>query len=130
MSVVTVFFIYLGLFGSLLPSFTSLRVAERVAAVRLPCAPPAWTIAGYPEESMVLVLGRDTRIVDGWTAADFINSAGCRVAGVDRSAIASFRQRADDLGLAVRDLDQVGGFNPRKMRSVEIHVFVAGEPVD
>jgi 4-amino-4-deoxy-L-arabinose transferase-like glycosyltransferase len=130
MSVMTAVFIYLGLFGAILPGFSSLRVAERVAAIPPPCREPVFAVAGYPEESMVLVLGRETRIVDGSAAADFLNSAGCRIAAVDRSAIASFRQRADDLGLVIRDRDQIKGFNPRKMRSVEIHLFVADSGAD
>lgn len=130
MSVVAAVFIYVGLFGAILPAFTSLRVAERVAAVQPPCHDPVYAVAGHPEESMVFVLGRETRLVDAWAAADFLNSAGCRIAAVDRSAIASFRQRADDLGLGVLDREQVRGFNPRKMRGVEIHLFVAESAVD
>ncbi|MCR4282529.1 MAG: glycosyltransferase family 39 protein, partial [Bauldia sp.] len=125
MSVCTVVFIYLGFFGAIAPAFTSLRVGERVAAMPLSCAEPVFAVAGYPEESMVFVLGRGTRIVDGWRAADFLNSAGCRVAAVDTSVISSFRQRADDLGLGVRDQGRVAGFNLRKMRHVDIHLFVA-----
>ncbi|MEX2319237.1 MAG: glycosyltransferase family 39 protein, partial [Bauldia sp.] len=103
LSVVTVVFIYLGFFGAILPGFSSLRVAERVATVPLSCDAPDYAIAGHAEESMVFVLGRGTRLVDAWAAADFLNTAGCRVAAVDRSQIASFRQHADDLGLAVAD---------------------------
>ena len=125
MSVVTVVFIYLGVFGAILPAFNSIRVGERVGEVAVPCANPDYAVTGHPEESMVLALGRGTRLVDAWAAADFLNSAGCRVAAVDRSQIGSFRQRADDLGLAVVDVAQVQGFNPRKMRSVEIHLFLA-----
>jgi hypothetical protein len=73
---------------------------------------------------MVFALGRGTRLVDAWAAADFLNSAGCRVAAVDRSQIGSFRQRADDLGLPVLDIAQIAGFNPRKMRFVELHLFL------
>jgi hypothetical protein len=130
LSVVTVIFIYLGLFGAILPGFSSLRVAERLAAVSLPCDAPDYAVAGHAEESMVFVLGRGTRLVDAWAAADFLNTTGCRVAAVDRSQIASFRQRADDLGLAVADRGRVDGFNPRKMRSVEIHLFVVEGPVE
>ena len=125
MSVVTVIFIYVGFFGALAPSFQSLRVGERVAAVPMPCADPVYAVAGHPEESMVLALGRGTRIVDAWTAADFLNSAGCRVAAVDRSQITSFRQRADDIGLALTDQASIAGFNFRKMRAVDIHLFTA-----
>jgi hypothetical protein len=130
LSVVTVVFIYLGFFGAILPGFSSLRVAERVAAVPLSCEAADYAVAGHAEESMVFVLGRGTRLVDAWAAADFLNTAGCRVAAVDRSQIASFRQRADDLGLAVADRGRADGFNPRKMRSVEIHLFVAEEPAE
>jgi hypothetical protein len=72
------------------------------------------------------VLGPDTRLVDAWSAADFLNSAGCRIAAVDTSQISAFRQRAEDLGLAIVDRGRVGGFDLRKMRVVDIHLFVAG----
>jgi 4-amino-4-deoxy-L-arabinose transferase-like glycosyltransferase len=124
-SVATVVFIYLGVFGAILPGFVSLRVGERVAAASLPCVNPEFAVAGHAEESMVFALGRGTRLADAASAADFLNSAGCRIAAVDRSLIASFRQRTDDLGLEVADVGQIDGFNPRKMRAVEIHLFVA-----
>ncbi len=62
---------------------------------------------------------------DAWGAADFLNSAGCRVAVVDGSVIASFRQRTEDIGLGVRDQGRVQGFNLRKMREVDVHLFTA-----
>lgn len=125
MSVATVIFIYVGVFGVVLPGFTSLRLAERVAAWPIPCGGAEYAVAGHPEESMVFALGRGTRIVDAWTAADFLNTSGCRIAVVDRSVITSFRQRADDLGLGVVDIGRIEGFNPRRMRAVELHLFLA-----
>jgi hypothetical protein len=73
-----------------------------------------------------LALGPDTRLVDAWSAADFLNTAGCRVAAVDSSQISAFRQRSDDLGLAVVDRGSVRGFDLRKMRDANIHLFTAG----
>lgn len=125
LAVITVIFIYLAFFGVLVPQLSALRVAERVGAISLPCNAPEYVVAGHPEESMVLVLGRGTRILDGWGAADFLNSGGCRVAAIDSSVIPSFRQRTDDLGLAVREWGRVRGFNLRKMRDVDLHVFTA-----
>jgi hypothetical protein len=93
-----------------------------------PCPTPSFAGAGYPEESLVLALGPETRIVDPWSAADFLNSAGCRIAVVDTSQISSFRQRAEDLGLGLLDRGRVTGFNLRKMRAVDLHLFTAGGP--
>jgi 4-amino-4-deoxy-L-arabinose transferase-like glycosyltransferase len=129
MAVVTVFFIYLGFFGSFVPGMSGLRIGERVEALAdsvVPCAPKSFATAGYPEESIVYALGAATRMVDAWGAADFLNSAGCRVAAVDTAQISAFRQRAEDIGLTVVDRGQVGGFDLRKMRVVDIHLFVAG----
>jgi 4-amino-4-deoxy-L-arabinose transferase-like glycosyltransferase len=128
LSVATVIFIYLGFFGVIVPGFGGIRIGERLAALAatvVPCSDPAFAAAGYPEESLVLALGRGTRIVDGWGAADFLNSAGCRVAAVDRSQISAFRQRAEDIGLDIVDRGQVGGVNLRKMRSADVHLFTA-----
>lgn len=129
MAVVTVFFIYAGFFGAFVPGLSGLRIGERVAALARqaePCAPQTIAGAGYPEESLVYALGPDTRLVDAWSAADFLNTAGCRIAAVDVSQISAFRQRAEDLGLALVDRGRVAGFDLRKMRVVDIHLFVAG----
>jgi 4-amino-4-deoxy-L-arabinose transferase-like glycosyltransferase len=128
-SVATVFFIYLGFFGSFVPGMSGLRVGERVAALAdrvVPCTPKAFAAAGYPEESLIYALGAETRMVDAWSAADFLNTSGCRIAVVDTAQISAFRQRAEDLGLGLVDVGQVGGFDLRKMRVVGIHLFVAG----
>jgi 4-amino-4-deoxy-L-arabinose transferase-like glycosyltransferase len=129
MAVATVFFIYLGFFGSFVPGMSGLRIGERVATLAEQvetCRPKAFAAAGYPEESLVYALGPNTRLVDAWAAADFLNTAGCRIAAVDTAQISAFRQRAEDLGLSLVDRGQVGGFDLRKMRVVEIHLFVAG----
>ncbi|HVY20075.1 MAG TPA: glycosyltransferase family 39 protein [Bauldia sp.] len=129
MSVATVFFIYLGFFGSFVPGLSGLRIGEQVAALARgaqPCTPQTFAAAGYPEESLVYTLGPDTRLVDAWSAADFLNTAGCRIAIVDVSQISAFRQRAEDLGLALVDRGHVSGFDLRKMRVVDVHLFVAG----
>ncbi len=44
---------------------------------------------------------------------------------VDTSQLQSFRQRAEDLGLDVRDRARVTGFILRKMRTVDLHLFTA-----
>jgi 4-amino-4-deoxy-L-arabinose transferase-like glycosyltransferase len=128
MSVATVFFIYLGFFGSFVPGLSGLRIGERVAALARSaetCRPQSFAAAGYPEESLVYALGPDTRLVDAWSAADFLNTAGCRIAIVDMSQISAFRQRTEDLGLAIIDRGHIGGFDLRKMRVVDVHLFVA-----
>ncbi|MEJ0012995.1 MAG: glycosyltransferase family 39 protein [Bauldia sp.] len=128
-AVVTVFFIYVGFFGSFVPGLSGLRVGERIAALAKQaelCAPQTFAAAGYPEESLVYALGPDTRLVDAWSAADFLNTNGCRIAVVDASQISAFRQRAEDLGLALVDKGRIGGFDLRKMHVVDIHLFVAG----
>ena len=129
LSVVTVIFIYVGFFGSFVPGLSALRVSGNVAALAAkasPCPNPLFAATGYPEESMVLALGPATRLVDAWSAADFLNIPGCRLAAVDRSQIPPFHQRADDLGLGVTDLGHVSGFDLRKMHVVEVHLFAAG----
>ena len=119
-------FIYLGFFGSIVPGLTSLRVAGEIVAVgqaHVSCADPRFAAAGFPEESLVLMAGRGTLLTDGGGAADFLNVRGCRVAAVDTSQISSFRQRADDLGLDLVERGRVHGFDTRKMRRVDIHLF-------
>ena len=128
LSVVTVAFIYLGFFGIIVPGIVELRVAERIVATgtdRMPCANPVFSVAGFPEESVVLAAGPDTELTDGFGAADFLDQAGCRIAAVDTSQISSFRQQADDLGVEPVERGRVVGFNLRKMRRVDIHLFSA-----
>jgi hypothetical protein len=131
LSVATVAFIYLGFFGAFVPGLSGLRIGERVAAMAndaASCGRPIFAAAGYPEESLVFALGSETRLVDAWSAADFLNSSGCRIAVVDIAQIAAFRQRAEDLGLTVVDHGRVRGVDLRKMRVIDIHIFMAGGP--
>ncbi|HVZ13547.1 MAG TPA: hypothetical protein VG894_03715, partial [Bauldia sp.] len=133
LSVATVVFIYIGFFGSFVPGLSALRVSQNVAALAAevsPCRSPLFAATGYPEESLVLALGPATRLVDAWSAADFLNIPGCRLAVVDRTQIPPFHQRADDLGLGVTDLGHVDGFDLRKMHVVQVHLFVAGGPTE
>ena len=126
LAILSAMFIYLGFFGSIVPGLTSLRVAEQIVAVgqaHVSCADPSFAAAGFPEESLVLMAGRGTVLTDGAGAADFLNVRGCRVAAVDMSQISSFRQRADDLGLDLVERGRVHGFDTRKMRRADIHLF-------
>ena len=131
MSVVTVAFMYLGVFGFILPGLSALRVAERIvdtARADMSCGLPRIAAAGFPEESLVFVGGRGTLLTDGFGAADFLDSNACRVAAVDTTQISSFRQRLDDLGIEAIDHGRVDGINLRKVRRVSIHLFsAAGE---
>jgi hypothetical protein len=122
-------FIYLGFFGLILPGLSGIRIAERIVAIGKavsPCDKPLYAAAGYPEESLVFVAGRETRLLDATGAADFMDGGDCRIAAVDTSQISSFRQRAEDLGTSLVDGGLVTGFDLRKLRRVDIHVFVVG----
>lgn len=133
LALVTVAFLYMGFFGLILPDIFAIRVSESVAAAAgtsTPCASPVFAATGFPEESLVFALGPQTRLVDAWSAANFLNSAGCRVAVVERRQIPSFRQRAEDLGLAVRDRARVVGVNMRKLTAVDLHLFTAASAAD
>ena len=126
LAIVSAAFIYLGFFGSIVPGMSSLRVAERIVAVgraHVSCADPIFAAAGFPEESLVLLAGRATLLTDGWGAADFLNVKGCRIAAIDTTQISSFRQHADDLGLDLVERGRVDGFDTRKARRVDIHLF-------
>ncbi len=125
-SIVTVAFIYLGFFGVFLPGISAIRMSERLAdlvATAAPCRNPEIAAAGYPEESLVFALGSRTRLVDARSAAEFLNSAGCRVALVEAGQIPAFRHRAEDLGLLLRDGGNVPGFNVGKMKGANVHLF-------
>ncbi len=122
-----------GLFGSLLPHIGGLRVAERLNAATMAttgCAMPDVTVAGFAEESVTFAFNGAVRFVDTEAAVAFLAADGaCRVAVVDRGLLASFRQRADDLGIVVVDNARVAGVNLRKLDLVELHLFTrsAGE---
>jgi 4-amino-4-deoxy-L-arabinose transferase-like glycosyltransferase len=125
-SVVTVALIYLGFFGVFVPGLSAIRVSERLAALvatAAPCPDPAIAATGYPEESLVFALGAGTRLVDARGAAEFLDTAGCRVALVDARQIPAFRHRAEDLGLVLRDDGNLRGFNMGKMTEANVHLF-------
>ncbi len=127
LAILSAAFIYLGFFGSIVPGLKSLRVADEIVAVaraHVSCDDPRFVAAGFPEESMVLAAGRSTLLTDGSGAADFLDQHGCRIAAIDTSQISTFRQRADDLGLDLTERGRVHGFDTRKMRRLDIHLFL------
>ena len=118
----------MGFFGFFVPGLSAIRVAERIvttATAAVPCRWPQIAAAGFPEESLVFAGGRSTLLTDGFGAADFLDSHACRVAAVDTTQIASFRQRLDDLGIEAVDRGHLVGVNLRKVRRVNIHIFSA-----
>ena len=126
LAVISAMLIYWSFFGAFLPGLGGLRISERLEATAIQavnCSPPNFSVAGYPEESPVFVIGPSVRFVDAAGAADFLAVDGCRVAAVERGQISSFRQRADDLGLDLADHARVVGLNLRKLRRAEMHVF-------
>ncbi len=131
MAILSAAFIYVGFFGSIVPGLKSLSVAGEIVATgqaHVQCADPTFASAGFPEESLVLIAGRDTLLTDGTGAADFLNGHGCRIAAIDTSQISSFRQRADDLGLDLVERGRVHGFDTRKMRRLDMHLFSVRGP--
>jgi 4-amino-4-deoxy-L-arabinose transferase-like glycosyltransferase len=124
--------IYVGIFGILMPGLKVIRVAERVVSAGQTvarCANPSLAVAGFPEESVSLAAGQNVAFVDGAAAAQYLAGPGCKVAAVDGVAISSFRQRAEDLGIALSDPIRVTGFDFRKFRALDINVFaVDGGP--
>jgi hypothetical protein len=126
LAILSAIFIYVGFFGSIVPGVGGLRVAERIVAVgraSISCADPLFAAAGFPEESLVLMAGRGTLLTDGAGAGDFLNLRACRIAAIDTTQISSFRQRADDLGLDLVERGRIRGFDTRKTRRVDIHLF-------
>lgn len=109
-----------------LPAIKGFAVARELAsASRLaPCALPRVASAGYGEPNLIFYGGTDTAFVSPAGAADFLQSAECRVAFVERRAQASFEARAAAIGLQTRKLAEIRGFDYSNWRHVTFDVLM------
>jgi len=114
-----------GVFGLILPGLEHTRLSDRVLDLgnSLTCGAPRYASAGYVEPSLAFLTKSTVRFVTATGAADFLNQGPCRVAIVENRQLSSFRQRADDLGIALDVLGRVPGFNPGNGRWVNLRLF-------
>jgi 4-amino-4-deoxy-L-arabinose transferase-like glycosyltransferase len=97
------------------------RAAVLVAKDKLPGDPPV-VLAGYVEPSLVFLLGTDTRIEGGASAAQVAAQTG-GLALVEDHEKAKFLTRLTALGGAARPVDEMSGFNYSRGRREHITFF-------
>lgn len=118
-----------GVFGLILPGLEHTRLSDRVLDLgkSVACGAPRYASAGYVEPSLAFLTKSTVRFVTATGAADFLNQGPCRIAIVENRQLSSFRQRADDLGIALDVLGRVPGFNPGNGRWVNLRLFTLAE---
>ncbi|MGE5545671.1 MAG: glycosyltransferase family 39 protein [Solirubrobacterales bacterium] len=120
---------YPAVFQTVLPHldrmFVSRAVAETIdsLAINHPVAS-----AGFHEPSLVFLMGTGTRLTDGAGAADFLAADPKTVAVVAEPERARFQDRAQALGLPVRELARVDGFNYSRGKPVSLGIWGANGP--
>ena len=115
----------LGVFALILPGLVHTRLSDRVLDLgkSVTCGTARYASAGFVEPSLAFLTKSKVRFVTATGAADFLNQGSCRVAIVENRQLSSFRQRADDLGIALDVLGRVQGFNPGNGRWVNLRLF-------
>lgn len=123
----------LTLLGAVLPSLTPLAIAPRLSAaldaaglhqLRDGAAPAA--LAGFYEPSAVFLLGTQTRLGDGASAADaMIDSGGAAI--IEDRERAAFEARVKERGARSERVAEVSGFNYSKGDAVTLTVFKKAE---
>jgi len=118
-----------GVFGLILPGLEHTRLSDRVLDLgkSVACGTPRYASAGFVEPSLAFLTKSSVRFVTATGAADFLNQGPCRIAIVENRQLSSFRQRADDLGIALDVLGRVQGFNPGNGRWVNLRLFTLAE---
>ncbi len=118
------------LYAVILPRLPELFPSPRLSATlkETDCKKPLAALAGYHEPSVVFLLGTETRLIDGSSAADFLRQGPCRFAALDgRTEQRNFVQRAEAIGLRYSPVSRIEGFNISIGRPVAIVVFRSGE---
>jgi hypothetical protein len=126
LSLLSTLLIYVGLFGVVFPSLTSLQISGRLLSAgkaAVTCDKPELVSTGYPEPSLVFYAGSGIRLVTPEEAADFLAAGGCRVAFVEERRQSIFNQRAADIGVEFDVRGEVRGGSIGNWRSVNMRVF-------
>ncbi|MCX5493658.1 glycosyltransferase family 39 protein [Kaistia dalseonensis] len=129
LAIATAALTYAGTLGVILPSFDMIRISEnlvRTGRSDPACPDPDFASAGFDEPSLVFVGGTNTLLVDGERAANFLGGGTCRVAFIEKRQLSGFSSRADDLGLTLKPLGVVKGYNINGGRMLELNVFLRG----
>ncbi len=97
------------------------RAAALVARDKLPGDPPV-VLGGYVEPSLVFLLGTNTEIQSGKTAAEVSARTG-GLALIEDHELAKFQTRLKQLGGTAALVDQMSGFNYSRGRREHITVY-------
>jgi 4-amino-4-deoxy-L-arabinose transferase-like glycosyltransferase len=133
LSVVSAVFLYLAVFGAVLPDLSTIHMSGRLIAAghaAVKCPNPRFVAAGFPEQSLVFLSGGEAGLVSAASAASFLNGDGCRVAFVESRQVSSFRQGAEDVGLEVLDRGKVTGVELGRARAVDLRIYTVKGPAE
>ncbi|MBS7540303.1 ArnT family glycosyltransferase [Ancylobacter lacus] len=116
-----------GVMQLILPRMDSVWISPQLAALAAAenCdgRPADIAAAGYNEPSLMFLLERPVRYMDGGAAADFLADTGCHAAFVERHEERRFARRAEALGLRIERGEEVRGFNFNTGRRVRLSLF-------
>jgi 4-amino-4-deoxy-L-arabinose transferase-like glycosyltransferase len=113
-------------FAASLPAMSQLwpsRAAQALIAAHRSAPQPPIAATGYREPSLVFALGTATRLTTPEDAAKHIAAEPEALALIERRMEARFREAARTLGVAVRGLGTVRGFNLSKGRNVTLTLY-------
>lgn len=119
--------VYVTVFAFVLPGLDQLWLSRRVgeAVQRQAPASPRSPVAsaGFHEPSLVFLLGTDTILTSGGSAASYIARHPGAIAVIARSDQAAFDATAAALGTAPSLLETVPGFNYSRGRKEELRLY-------
>lgn len=115
-------------FAGVLPGLDQMFVSRKAAALaaHIPHAGPV-AVAGYAEPSLVFLLGTDTKLTDGGSAAQHLTATPKALSLVADREEKTFRAAAAGAGLRVRAVGAVSGFNYSRGKAVTLTAYVAEE---
>ena len=126
LSLLSVLFLYFGLFGIVFAQLTAIQISSRLVAAgkdAVSCDKPEMVATGFSEPSLVFYAGYGIGLTTPEQAVDFLAVGGCRTAFVEARRQSSFNQRAEDIGLELNVKHEVRGFNVGNWKSVKLRVF-------
>jgi len=118
--------LYAGVFRAAAPAADTLFPTDRIMAAvegQAGCAPAALASSGYSEPSLVFAAGTQTLLAPPADVAAWLAGEGCRVALVETRQDAAFREAAAALGLPLRQVGTVDGFNYSRGRFQTVALY-------
>ncbi len=122
------FLLYVATFQITVPSLQDLNLSRQIHAAATTARGPKVQLAstGYAEPSLVFLAGTQTRLMPPDSTAQFLADTPQAIAVVEQRQEEVFREKANELGLTLRTVSTLSGYNYSVGKDVTFTLFETG----